>query len=285
MIGPMSREPRMSREKSALQTRRALLDAGIRLLQDRPGESGVKKIRATEVSREAGVSHGAFYGHWASQDDYRRDLLAEVLSPASVHQQTSDALNEMLDAVHLGLDEVVRLGCNANFDSMTTDPRWPIGIGLHADPDEETQTLLQEQYRIVTETWEPFYRKMIDSYGLEMRPPFTTSTMAVILTAIVEGIALRHHVEPSSTESVVDPETNDTWSLFGMIVLALVPSITRPKGHRDPELWRDDRDLFGMYRHLHEGLKFAPGTEVLQGLRKNLVGGEAEKGAEEAAQS
>ena len=64
------------------ESRDRLLNAGVELLRERPTAARLDHIRATDVVERLGLTSGAFYNHWDSQDHYRRDLLEEAFNPA-----------------------------------------------------------------------------------------------------------------------------------------------------------------------------------------------------------
>lgn len=65
----MAAERRSRRKRRpAAEGRRALLDAGRALLDERPAAWPLDHIRLTEVADRAGVSVGALYHYWESQD-------------------------------------------------------------------------------------------------------------------------------------------------------------------------------------------------------------------------
>ncbi|MFI0842790.1 TetR/AcrR family transcriptional regulator [Mesorhizobium sp. IMUNJ 23232] len=78
---------RVSREK-AEENRAAIVEAGARLFR----EQGFDRVSVADVCGEAGLTHGGFYGHFASKDALEAecvdaafaDKIAELTDPASV---------------------------------------------------------------------------------------------------------------------------------------------------------------------------------------------------------
>jgi TetR/AcrR family transcriptional repressor of nem operon len=66
---------KVSREQVA-QNRRLILDAAARLFRER----GFDDVTVAEVMSAAGLTHGGFYGHFASKDDLIAKALAHVLA-------------------------------------------------------------------------------------------------------------------------------------------------------------------------------------------------------------
>ncbi|CAN5189612.1 TetR/AcrR family transcriptional regulator [soil metagenome] len=69
---------RVSREKVA-ENRRLILDAASRLFRER----GFDGVTVAEVMSAAGLTHGAFYGHFASKEDLIAKTLANTLTGGS----------------------------------------------------------------------------------------------------------------------------------------------------------------------------------------------------------
>jgi TetR/AcrR family fatty acid metabolism transcriptional regulator len=59
------------RERSRLETRRRLIEAGKKLFARR----GFARTRATDISREAGVAVGTLYVHFADKEELLREIL------------------------------------------------------------------------------------------------------------------------------------------------------------------------------------------------------------------
>jgi TetR/AcrR family transcriptional repressor of nem operon len=69
---------KVSREQVA-ENKRRILDAAGRLFRAR----GFEAVTVAEVMKEAGLTHGGFYGHFKSKDDLIAQTLAHVVTPAS----------------------------------------------------------------------------------------------------------------------------------------------------------------------------------------------------------
>src|SRR3954449_2014254 len=67
---------RVSREHAA-QNRERILDAAARLFRER----GFEGIGVADLMKEAGLTHGGFYGHFSSKED----LIAEASARALTH--------------------------------------------------------------------------------------------------------------------------------------------------------------------------------------------------------
>ncbi|PCE28811.1 TetR family transcriptional regulator [Paraburkholderia acidicola] len=67
---------KISREQVA-ENRQRILEAAARMFRER----GFEDVTVAEVMSAAGLTHGAFYGHFTSKDDLIAQALAHVLTP------------------------------------------------------------------------------------------------------------------------------------------------------------------------------------------------------------
>jgi TetR/AcrR family transcriptional repressor of nem operon len=79
---------KVSREQVS-ENRRRILDAAGRLFRAR----GFDAVTVSEVMKAAGLTHGAFYGHFQSKDD----LIAQTLTHVLTHTRTGDDPAAFLD--------------------------------------------------------------------------------------------------------------------------------------------------------------------------------------------
>lgn len=233
------RRPRRKR-LPAEEGRRALLDAGRALLDERPAAWPLDHIRLTEVAERAGVSVGALYHYWESQDAYRDDLLDDLFSPdryppSPLPARLADVAGEVDDAEgpvreDLPLAELVRSGADSEFAALRDNPELRRLMSMWAAGAAEIDLRIAGQYRAVGERWATFYAEAVAAYGLELRPPFTPTLMATLVTALGEGLAVRATVDPDAVPDDLGDEADRPWGLLACAILALLPGLTRPVG-------------------------------------------------------
>jgi TetR/AcrR family transcriptional repressor of nem operon len=69
---------KISKEQVA-ENRKLILDAAARMFRER----GFEGVTVAEVMKAAGLTHGAFYGHFTSKDDLLAQAFAHTLAPYS----------------------------------------------------------------------------------------------------------------------------------------------------------------------------------------------------------
>lgn len=221
------------RRRTADEGRQALIDAGRDLLHRRPGAPALDHVRLTDVARHAGVSVGALYHYWDSQDDYREDLLDEVLSPAGFDPPPAAPPGT-------ALDEQVRVGTAAELERLRRSGDLRVLLGLWAADDPELDRRVAGHFRAVGAQWAAFYEAAFAAHGLELRPPFTSEQLAALLAAIGDGLAVRASADPDAVPTDVvagddgrddsRDDAGDRWSLLGAALVALLPAFSRPVG-------------------------------------------------------
>lgn len=231
-----ARRRRLSREEG----RQLLLDAGRELVHEQPVALPLEHVRLTDVAQRVGVSVGMLYHYWETQEEYRADLLAELFSPQRYPPTTVPDLFDTLGRGSRRIDELVRLGAEVEFRALRDNPELRLLMATWAADDPDANPKIADQYRTVASRWAAVYEMVFEAYGLEIRPPFTFATMAAVVIAMGEGLAVRASLDPGSVpdDLVQDPDGEDPqqWGLLGCAFLALLPALSRPKGSGD-DLW------------------------------------------------
>jgi hypothetical protein len=152
--------------------------------------------------------------------------LAEVYLDRERTGETQRLADTMLQAIieaesDAPIDVVADL-CRAYFDIVdeqaVTDVQMVLWLG-RSEP--AIRDRLRELYSSIDDVVSGLFDSLLDHWGREMLAPFTTRELAVAMSALVEGLIVRKRIDPP----VVSNE------LFGRILIALVPTVTRPEGH------------------------------------------------------
>jgi AcrR family transcriptional regulator len=196
-------------------------------------------IRLSDVARRAEVSTGALYYYWDSQDAYRADLLAELLSPRRYPMRES--VDEMVrDAAEGGLtlSQLIQYVCEENIDQFFGNPDFRVQVAMWLTSESGVRTRLAEQYERVGREWVDFYQTVFEVYGLKLREPFTFAWLATLLTGLLEGLILRAGVDESAVPlgGIIAPGGED-WSLFSCAVLAMLPGMTQDVSASSTSVW------------------------------------------------
>jgi hypothetical protein len=223
------------------QLTRAYLEAGLRLIaqqiQARPASGSARdaddvrpffdwlsqKMVVEEVARAGKLmgSLGSFRDRWEFRGDYIEDLISYSLwtRHASASARISASLLDLgtqsadfVSAVHTGSYRAIR----AKLESA--------GLGVSilgaatAARNDATRETTAETYRIVTDAWRDLYQAILEARNLRLRPGISLDDITRLLTAVAEGLALRHIADPDA--HVIDADRHE--SLLGKAVLTVI---------------------------------------------------------------
>ena len=227
--------PKTRRRLTAEDGRRSLLEAGRQVAHEAPVGEPLANIRLSDVATRADVTIGAFYHYWPTQDDYRLDLLRHLLEPDrfDTWRDAGEVVAPLIDA-GVALTEVIRQATGHNFEALCDLPDQRVSMALWAQDEAESISLLQSMYTALDRSWADLYAAVLARYGREPRPPFNIEDLALALTALADGMLVRHGLEPDRVdEPRTAPEASGggeprDWSLISCVVLALLPTVTRP---------------------------------------------------------
>ena len=82
---------RVSREKAA-ENRRRIVEAAARLFRN----EGFDGVGVDAVMKEAGLTHGGFYGHFASKEALMAEAMAQAIGRSSAWQERLGSLSELV---------------------------------------------------------------------------------------------------------------------------------------------------------------------------------------------
>lgn len=229
----MTAAKRKSRDELAQETRQALIDAGMNLLREQPAGNVFSHLKAPVVSERAGVTTGAFFHHFATQSDYLDSLLEHGLSAHRDIEQPAMQAAAALLAEGATFRDLVMKVCRINQEILPQDPLFHVRLLIAAGNDKYAD-LVKDNYALLDADAAELYTAMVALLGREFRPPYTAESAAVLLGAVVEGLAVRQLVTPA----MVHPD------MFGHALLSMMDMLTRPVGdNRDVGTWTEDEAL------------------------------------------
>src|SRR5215831_8850272 len=82
---------RVSREKAA-ESRERILDTASRLFRER----GFDGVGLDAIMKAAGLTHGGFYGHFASKDDLAAEAVTRALEQSAAKQSCFTDLGDLV---------------------------------------------------------------------------------------------------------------------------------------------------------------------------------------------
>ena len=181
-------------------------------------------VKVAEVARRAGVTKGALYHIWDSQEDYRRDLLQHLLEleeQAGIRETTA-----MMDSLSPGLDlgDVFCRPSDYAFDRLKDDPKMLARFSFYNYADDpEVNRLLSHG----ATAFESYYDTYLRAAHRRVREPFTLQQMVTSSTAYFFGMIIRHRTSPLQADAAVEREGR-RWSLYTFGLRALIDHFTEP---------------------------------------------------------
>lgn len=196
-----------------------MLAAGLEILVDDPAEHAFDHLKAARVAAAAGRTTGAFFHHWSSQDDYVLDLIEFAFQ---TEQSSTLPLVEryVVEGLMEGrpLGEVLARACELALDHLPEDPQIVIEFLLwkRAVTDRDFGRWLLERFHRMDGESARMFAGLLELAERRPRPPFTPETIAVLLPALVQSVALRQLIGHDDL-----PAGATRW-----IVLSAIPLLT-----------------------------------------------------------
>jgi AcrR family transcriptional regulator len=211
--------------------RRRLVDLGVAAALEDPTGNALDHIRADDVVARLDLTVGAFYHYWSSQDDYRDDVLEALLAADRYVDTTSIADQvggfESADT----LDEAIRATTSWYWSLTAGHPENRVLFGLVTIGDPYLAPHLVATTIAQRTPWEMVLDALLERFDLRLRPPLDTGLVVVGLSALLDGLIVRHGLDPKGLG-----RGEDGWTAWGRATRALLTAATAPAG--------DDRDLF-----------------------------------------
>jgi AcrR family transcriptional regulator len=190
-----------------------------------PGEvEGLANVRVADVARRAGVSKGALYHIWPSQEAFRRDLVAHLLEREQAGALEDAARTARTLPPGAGADDALRVLAQAAFDRLKDDPAVYARFSFVPYVTEpELAHRLSREHRGFTD----YFVQYLRSVGRRVRPPFTVEHLAGMAEAYLFGCLIRYRTSPDAVETVIDVD-GEPWSLYVFGLRALLRGLSEP---------------------------------------------------------
>lgn len=199
-------------------SRDKLLAAGLQQLLDDGLEIVQRGLNVHDITIRSGVSEKTYYKTFRSKKRFVEDL---VLSLNAAPQRVTHGLTEMVRQQLIETDgdprQTVRAVCAWDFEQVRQDPSTllQLAVLVLARQHRGAMSKLRQAYAAYDDAGKQSYEALLARWGASLRKPFTHETVAVLLTALVEGLAIRHLADPKAVPR----------DLFGDAAIALIGSI------------------------------------------------------------
>ena len=200
---------------TAEQRRRDYLAIGAEIVSNFSAEESrmatvdaLANVKVADVADQAGVTKGAVYHVWPSQEAYRKDLLQRLLDQSrqagirELHQLLSDP-----DLLNADPRSIMHRYADFVFDALKEDPAFFARFSFFvyaANP--EVSALLASGDDAVIEDFGPVVEQYLELIGRRVREPFTTELMLISINSMFQGLCLRHRTSPELVDRPIGPE-------------------------------------------------------------------------------
>lgn len=221
--------------RTAEDTRRLIIDAGLQLLLERGATAGVQHIRLQEVLRSVGLTTGAAYRIWADQTDFHRDLAIEMvrlrITSPTASAETAIAVEgdgEMDDMIRALTADHVRYASQFHTDPDSRASHafiTALSLRTAAGAWPELREAGAERHEESIQAFTDLYAAVMVRYGYRMRSPYTVRDFAEAMAALGEGFAVRAAEgldHPMFEIGEDDDGPTGNWTLFGISARGLV---------------------------------------------------------------
>ena len=168
---------------------------------------------------------------WASHSDFIADLINFTFWPGYHSDSFNDKVAAGAERLLEGPDvtQAVHDLAYLNVADEVSTPTFRLShvAMCAADGDKTVGDAIAEGYERILAPWKELYAAFIETRGLRLRPGITIDDMANVLSALVDGLALRTVGNPSP--ALVDHDRKRT--VLGTAALALVYSFLEPAGN------------------------------------------------------
>jgi AcrR family transcriptional regulator len=194
-----------------------LLQAGVDLFAQKGPAALYDGMTVSSLARRARTTRATFYHHWPTLDAYFVDLVRHVFKAGRRLPPEPVRYAEFLDSTK-SRTEAVRAGGATLLQTVIEDQAFPLRMCISVTATESNAHDVLEGYR--TQHDEPGRESttfLWDLWRRVPREPFDHQSVAVIWTAMLDGLALRQRLDPDL----------DAPALFGNLAVALLPALSR----------------------------------------------------------
>lgn len=221
---------------SAEDRRLDYLEIGARMATHWGGDSAtvdaLADVKLVDVADRAGVTKGALYHIWPSQEAFRRDLLGRLLEQS--RQAEIRELRLTLRAPDLPIDDPREILCRHAddvFDALKDDPAFfaRFSFFVHAGEPEVARLLARGDDAVVAD-FSPFVHRYLELVDRRLRPPFTAELVLRAANALFQGLCLRYRTSPDLVDR---RDAGAAHTVYADSLVALMEHFSEPDSDAD----------------------------------------------------
>jgi AcrR family transcriptional regulator len=196
------------------------LDIGVDLVVEAGGDAppdpglALAHVRIAEVARRAGVTKGALYHLWDSQEDYWSDLLRYMLDDGRMASLNDVPAVSAELVEQLGRRPSVAEWANHVFDHFKDEPTFFARIGIFSYlHDSDVRERIDAEFHTGLKEFSGMIGDAVARFGRRSRPGATLDELTVAVAALLQGLCLEYRIDPARTPDLeVDGERVSTFA-------------------------------------------------------------------------
>lgn len=220
----MARPTAHERRQVYLQTGADLVTNFQTLDGDSATLDALANVKVADVARRAGVTKGALYHIWESQEDYRRDLFQHLLDIGERKgiDQAEQLISDAVDADGSPITDVDELAirlAEVSYRELRDDPKLLARFSFYNyASDPRVNEMLAEGVA----AFDTYYERYLAASGRQMRAPFTVRHLITSVNAYMFGTVIRYRITGG------DDATTDDVTLYAKGFAAILAHLTEP---------------------------------------------------------
>jgi AcrR family transcriptional regulator len=198
--------------------RELLLEDGLRIVkQGLTIPMVVKRVPTTDTTFET---------HFR-KEKYVDELLSSLVteSPRSTQAELVQRINDLMVKRKGDVRLAIRDLCKWDFEQVQSDPAtlFRYFIAVFGRNHHGAIRAVRDEYKQVTDYGKSAYEQVLSHWGASLRKPFTSESIAILFTAIVEGLVIRWLLDPAAVSG----------ELFGDAIVAFAGAVVDMNQHQE----------------------------------------------------
>lgn len=212
-------EPVLRKPRAELQDK--LIDAALDAFLELTPADLVTAVGTRVIAERAGVAATSLFHQFGSVAGFADAIIGRVFSPVALPLEAMTAGIAAIKAAGLPL-EAATLFHRSEFARLTGDRGLRLRMGLWSLGAGTTDEVYRDFLRTTDARLGEFVEQMLRHWGREVRPPFTMESWVAAQVALLNGLSIRHLVDPE-----LSSEDN-----FSLVASALTTVTARARGDR-----------------------------------------------------
>lgn len=217
------------RELSARATKDLLISTALEMVFESPVELRTESVKVTDVVRRVGLSPGALYHHWETQELFR-DAVRDAIRNQNYFCKVPPPADQ---ATYSGTVEDVMITLARGFlQDNLGNPAMQVFLGQWAQNGPGDREHLHRHFSETNQAWSELIEDVLHTKGREIVPSITPKRLLELVTSFLLGFHVLYetrHQSNLSPETAWQPQIQpEELEDFDHAVRVLIDGFTRP---------------------------------------------------------